>query len=282
MTRVLVCNPLTKTFLKLPPMVSIRSMHSIKGTGIMEGDAHNRQTYKVVAVGWSPHQSAHIVEIYDSTDKSWRIAGHLPQGVQVAGIRRSMEMGTRIKMVFCNNSFYYLTIFNGALGVLGFSLRDGVSDFVALPDMANKRSTRPYLLACRSRVLVTVGIIKEEEGEELLQEMNIWELESVNFSSSSSSSASGWKEIARMPPSLCEGVNRIHSLMDWPFNYCIGVGDYACFIFLGHVHEMEVVVYSVSEKKWSWLPRCSFDVEKGYVTALSVMAFEPSPGTKVT
>lgn len=222
------------------------------------------------------------MEIYDSADKSWRIAGHLPRDVQVPEIRSLKGKGTRIEMVFCDNSFYCLADFNGVSGVLGFSLRDGASDFVPLPNMANKRSTRPYLLACRSRVLVTVGIIEKEEREELLHEMNIWELENVNSSSSSCSSASGWKEIASMPPSLCKGVNRIHSFKDRPFNYCIGVGNYACFIFLGHVQELEVVVYSVREKRWSSLPSCSFDADKAYMRGLSVMAFEPRPGMKVT
>lgn len=282
-TDFLVCNPLTRTSLKLPPMSSVR--RSIRCTGIMEGDAHSRQTYKVVAVGRSRRQNAQIVEIYDSADKSWRIAGHLPEDVQVTGLGRliGMGMGMRMSMVFCDCSFYCLTVFNGALGVLSFSIRHGASDFVPLPHMANEKRPTPYLLACRSRVLVAVGIVKEEEGVELLQELIIWELEQVNSSSSSSSlSASSWKEIARMPPSLCGGVNRMHSLMDWPFNYCIGVGDYACFIFLGHMREMKVVVYNVIEKTWNWLPSCPLDYDKGYVRAMRVMAFEPRPGMKIT
>lgn len=233
-------------------------------------------------MGRSRFQNAYVVEIYDSTYKSWRIAGHLSKDLQVTGLGMliGMGMGMTLPMVFCDSSFYCLTVFNRALGVLGFSIRNGAYTFIPLPEMANEKNPRPYLLACRSRVLVTVGIIKE--GGDLLQEIIIWKLEQGISSSLPSSSSSSWKEIARMPPSLCGRVNMIHSFVDWPFSHCIGTGDYAGFIFLGHMREMEVVVYNIRENTWSWLPSCPLNDDQGYVRATRAMAFEPRPGTRVT
>ena len=68
-----VCNPLTRKSLQLPPFSSIRT---ISARGIV---GNSPDTYTVVAVGESSPDSAETVEIYDSTEKSWRIAGQLPE-----------------------------------------------------------------------------------------------------------------------------------------------------------------------------------------------------------
>ena len=114
-------------------------------------------------------------------------------------------MGWGIGMDFCDGSLYCWMSINDDWSIIGFNIRKGTSFSTLLPEMANEERTCPYLLACGSRPLVTWGIVKE--GEELLQEVIIWDLENVKLDSSSSSS-SRWKEIARMPPHLCEGINR--------------------------------------------------------------------------
>jgi len=43
------------------------------------GEGESLDTYKVVVVGKSRPLSVQIIEIYDSNDRSWRIAGHLPE-----------------------------------------------------------------------------------------------------------------------------------------------------------------------------------------------------------
>jgi hypothetical protein len=268
--RFVVANPLTREFLKLPP---ISSISSVRAVGIMEGEDGSRETYKVVAVGRPRDQKGDMVEIYDSSDKSWSIAGRMPEDVWLVRARMGMEM------VFCDGAFYCLTIVNGGWGIMGFNIRKGIFVSAPLPEMAKKKHIFPFLLTCGSRVLVTGGKVKDEEG--LLQEVVIWEFEKPKANDCSSSSSSWWKEIARMPPSLCEDVNRtlydIDSAMDCPFMSCIGVGDCACFILNGCIRVMEVVSYSVSEKTWSRLPSCSLDKE-GYVR---VMAFGPRPDMKV-
>jgi hypothetical protein len=267
-----VSNPLTRTSLQLPPLSSIRHIFAIN---IVGGEGDNRDTYKVVAVGKSSSGNAHVVEVYNSTEKSWRIAGHLPEDVRALGT----GMGKGMDMVFCRGSFYYLTVINGEWDIKGFSIREGTSVSAPLPDVANQKGICPYLLACESRVLVTVGIV--EDGKELLQDVIIWEFEMAKVDSPSSP----WKEIARMSPSLCERVNRclylVNSPFICPFMCCVGVGDCTCFIINGGLRAIEVVVYSASEDTWSWLPSCSLDDSDNDIWAGYVMAFEPRPDMKV-
>lgn len=279
---LVVSNPLTRTSFHLPPLSSIRRIFA---RGIVEGDGDSRDSYNVVVVGKTNPLNPHIVEIYDSTEKSWRIAGHLPEEVQAVGTGMGMAMG--IGMVFCEGSFYLLTIINGLWGIMGFGIRNGISVYAPLPEMANEKYIFPYLLACGSRVLVTGGIVKDTEG--LLQEVIIWEFEKVKGDSCYSSS-SGWKEIARMPPSLYEDVNRTLSDIDCPcclgvgdcacpFVCCVGVGDCVCFVVNRGMQVIEVVVYSVSERTWNWLPSCHVDDDD--IWAGFVMAYEPRPDMNV-
>jgi len=267
-----VSNPLTRTSLQLPQLPSIRRVFAI---GIVGGDSESRDTYKVVVMGKSNPLNEHIVEIYNSTDKLWRIAGHLREDVQPVGT----AMGIGIGMVFCEGSFYCLTITNGGWGITGFSLIQGTSIFAPLPEMVNGNNIYPYMLVCNSRLLVIGGIVKNRE--ELLQEVIVWEFEEVRVDSSSSL---WWKVIARMPPSMREGVNRSWSLstIDCPFMCCVGIGDCACFIVCRGMHVIEVVVYSVSEETWGWLPSYLLDdTTASDIWAGYVMAFESRPDMKV-
>jgi hypothetical protein len=264
-----VSNPLTRTSLKLTAISSI-TIFSVGG--IVEGEGDNRGTYKVVVVGEDSHEAG-IVEIYDSTYKSWRIAGHLPHDVHI----------DKHDMVFCAGSFYCFADIHDQSGIMGFSIEDGTSIFAPLPEIADSDCMSPYLLTCGSWVLVAGYIFGQTE--ELLQVI-VWglEKEKVNSSSSTSSSSSWWKEITRMPPSLSEDFKRISIHCN---KWCIGVGDCTCFIVSGHRNRKfrkvaEVVVYSVTENAWSWLPSRPLDTtsstSEGYEL---VMAFEPRLDMKV-
>jgi hypothetical protein len=253
--------------------------------GIVGGEGDNRDEYMVVMVGTSKILDKHTVEIYNSMEKSWRIVGHLPQKVTMAGTGPKRQMD----MVFCDGSFYSLAVINREWGIICFSIRDGTYVSALLPEVAVAKCMSLYLFACGSRVLVAGGIVKDEE--KLLQEFIIWEFDRAKVDSSSFSS-SWWTEITRMPPSMCEGVNRIarmppvlyegdnRDLMDRPFMCCV-VGDCACFIVYRSKLVIEVVVYSISQKTWSWLPSCPLEDNADDIWAGSVMAFEPRPDMKV-
>lgn len=264
-----VSNPLTRTSLKLTPISSITVLSV---GGIVEGEGDSRGTYKVVVVGEDSHEAG-IVEIYDSAFKSWRIAGHLPHDVHI----------DKKDLVFCAGSFYCFADIHDQSGILGFSIQQGTSIFAPLPEMADSDYMSPYLLTYGSWVLVAGYIFGHTE--ELLQVI-IWEFDKakVNSSSSTSSSSSWWKEIARMPPSLSEDFKRIS--MDCS-KWCIGVGDCTCFIVSGHRKRKfrkvtEVVVYSVTENTWSWLPSRPVDTTASTSECFELaMAFEPRLDMKV-
>lgn len=276
-----VCNPLTRTSSKLEPMTSIWCTFL---TGIVGGESPDSlETYKVVAVGMgnTGQGSPLIVEIYDSTDKSWMVAGHLRGDVVVKGRG----------VVFCHGSFYFLTFKSGAFSIMGFNMGDGTFISESFPpEMAKfKDQTCPQLLSCGSRILVTCGILKTGGNlrGKLLQEVVIWEFDKVKVDSSCSSSSSSfsWKEIAKMPPSMCEYLNtnfphhQIYSL-----SKCVAVGDCVCFILYKVTEVMEVAVYSLSEKQWSWLPSCSLGDDNAMSRQAdysTVMAFVPRPDMKV-
>jgi len=259
--RYTVCNPLTQTFLKLPPMSSIKLLLT---KGIVAWKVGNQETYKVVAVGLSRRSDAMIVEIYDSSEKSWAIAGHLPENLEKFGLSRGI--------VFCDGFFYCITLNRAAgMGVLGFSIREeGTSIFTPLPELANGYTMWAKLLTCESRILLAGGV-GQKRGSSLYTLKKIIELILWEFQKDSNSSC--WKEIARMPPSLREVFQR-NSYFD-SFE-CVGVGDCMCFTS-GRC--MDVAVYNLSEETWSWLPTPT-SIDRGYGHPL-VMVFKPRPDMKV-
>jgi len=181
-------------------------------------------------------------------------------------------------MVFCAGSFYCFADINDQSGILGFSIEQGTSIFAPLPEMADSHYMSPYLLTYGSWVLVAGYIFGHTK--ELLQVI-IWEFEKEKVNSSSSS---WWKEIARMPQSLSEDFKRISvNCSKW----CIGVGDCTCFMVSGHRNRkfrkvIEVVVYSVTENTWSWLPSRPVDTTASTSECYELaMAFEPRLDMKV-
>nr|ADE76350.1 unknown [Picea sitchensis] len=255
-----VANPLTRTFLELPLLSSIPK---ISNMGIVGGESNIQDTYKVVAVGMSSDLNAgYIVEIYNSIDKSWRIAGHLPKDV------KPVEM----PVVFCAGAFYCNGFIHGERVIVVFDIKEGTSIFVPLPNIVDNYRMVPYLLACGSRVLVA-----GHDAEPL--QFIIWEFDKVKVNSSStstsSSSSSWWKEIARMPQSDLERFSLLNGTISWA-----GVGDCACFILAEH-KMTEVVVYNVTENTWSWLPSLPLDTERSWQGYQLSVAFEPRPDMKV-
>lgn len=259
--KYVVCNPLTGKFLKLPPMSSIKILMT---KGIVAWNVDNQETYKVVVVGLSRQSNVRIVEIYDSFQKSWVIAGHLPENLDDFGLSRGI--------VFSNGFFYYTTLHRaGGMGVLGFSIGEGTSIFTALPELGNGNTMWTKLLTCGSRILLAGGR-GQKRGSSPYTVRKIIDLILWEFDNDSKSSSS-WKEIARMPSSVCQVFQR-NSYFD-SFE-CVGVGDCMCFTS-GRC--MDIAVYSLSEETWSWLPTpTTIDKFCGYPR---IMTFKPRPDMKV-
>lgn len=252
-----VCNPLTRTFLELPPMSSIQSLMA---RGIVGWRVDTQETYKVVAVGLSRPNDVLKVEIYDSFNKSWRVVGCLPENL-------TMPVAPQ-QIVFCDGFFYCMISNRGAgMGVLGFSILEGTFTFTALPDLVDGIHPRPRirlgpqprilfnlgttinpkLLSCGSRILLAAS-----RGRSALTEVFLWEFQN---------DSSSWKEIAK---SSCEGIRSFE---------CVGVED--C-VYFADCQCKNFAVYNLNEDTWSWLP--TIDAE---YRVQRLMAFKPRPDRKV-
>ena len=189
-----VCNPLTRTSLQLPPMLSFQTVSSM---GIYNC-GQNKKIYKVVAVG--PQN----IEIYDSSTSSWRVAGQVPANLRLLDD----------KLIISNGICYSLARFrlDNENVIMSFNIADGTSNFASLPlEMQNLAfMLDPQLLTCGSKVLVVGGISEEDQ-----QHLVIWEFQSNSFS---------WAEIARMPPWMFDTISISISIR------CVGVEDNVCII----------------------------------------------------
>ena len=103
----------------------------------MEGVSEYRGTYKVMMVSESSQEEG-ILEIYDSTSKSWRIERHLTHDIHI----------DNKEIVFCSISFYCLVSILYQQGIMGFNIREVTYLFSPLLDMDDRNNMSPYLLAC--------------------------------------------------------------------------------------------------------------------------------------
>ncbi|KAH9295525.1 hypothetical protein KI387_039113 [Taxus chinensis] len=214
-----VCNPLRKTCVRLPAMVCVSSI--MAKTILPAGN--NTNGYDVMIVGRSSSDSV-IVEVYNSMTESWKVAGTIPDELNLV-IRNE-------NMFFCKGCLFCMTSSGGRMMV--YNIEHGRTVIVAIPVADWAR-----LVCCKSRVFM-VGATEENHN---LKGIIMWELvlkEGKDYL---------WQEMGRMPGSVCDDFKR-SSRFNW-FE-CAGVGDKICF----RAHEsVEVVVYDINTNSWNWLPQ---------------------------
>jgi len=221
-------------------------------------DNNDKSAWKVVVIGYEnvdrEFAEEGVVEIYDHSENTWQILGHLPLLYSLAG------------MVSLDGSCYCLTckpswlIFGFSIGVNyrrdPFSFPPLVSTIPAfgLDDNATYR-----ILTCASRLfLIAFGKVDEVEGAMIL-EFVVENKQPWKWS---------WKQIATMPPTMFSDL-RIVSSAPWHFR-CTGVGDVLCFVTTFYTkdythsnvvvsYSLKVLAYSLSTGSWSWLPSCNWD-----------------------
>lgn len=243
--RVCVCNPLSRTCFVLPGMLSVSSL---MGKAIVAAD--DPGAYEVLVVG-KTRDDAVIAEVYNSSTKSWKIiGGSLPEGLVI----RNGEM------FVCNGFLFCLTVRDG---ILAYDIREGKSLSIDLPDY--RPNIWPRLVACESSILMVGGV----EENHLLKEVIMWQLFHTDHHGFS------WKEIGRMPEFVCRQFRK-DSCSTW-FE-CVGVGDKMCFRAHG---SLQVLVYSVTHRRWDWLPNCPAAHQDLKHLHLRSLAFEAKPDMKV-
>jgi hypothetical protein len=179
-----------------------------------------------------------IVEIYDSCVKSWRLAGHIPQ---------NMDVVTRGQIIFSDGYFYcFATERRPVLTsrILVFSIQDGgemrmwvepTPEFIM-----NGGRYVSGLFTCGSRVLM---VSFKNDGRNGL--ISIWE-----FVKHSSNPSWRWKETVQMPASLMKQLSFPSRIR------CDAVGDCLCFISLCGTFALKILLYNLHEKLWNWIPAC--------------------------
>eukprot|EP01018_Ginkgo_biloba_P037792 Gb_31804 [translate_table: standard] len=235
-----VCNPLSRKCMKLPGMLSITT---VMARGIVCG--HDRESYKVVVVGESRSNSV-VVEVFNSINQTWKIAGKIPECISVIENEH---------MVFCNGFFFCMTLQDG---ILAYDIQKESWTSLPMPTTVTN-NLWPRLMACGSS-LVMARLVKRNH---VLKEVIIWEL-----CLDQAKHPCNWREIGRMPNSLCQDLHR-SSFSSW-FE-CAGVGDKVCFRSHG---SLEVLVFSLAHRSWSWLPKCPATYAD---SRLRTLAFEPRP-----
>lgn len=270
---IYVCNPVTAKYLVLPRSENGR-IFSTGSIGIVE---EGKDEYKVFVVHFSAIYLQEIVEIYDSTNKTWTTAGMLPNHLVTFKEADHMGPGT----VFSGGYFYCLMVAaeghgpHITRGIMGFNIVEGTYIFVPLPH-SHQNQNGVYihfnqLLHCGSRILFVQGIEIKVQGdgqteiEEKVEVLTIWEF--------NKDAATNWKEMARKP-STVPRIFRSFQRRETPFG-CAAIGD--CLYFKKY-KEMEVIVYNFSQNSWNFLPNCPPDA---VTSDLPLFALTPRPDMKL-
>lgn len=265
LSKLCVCNPLNKSLFLLPQRPSVVR---VMAKGIVPGDELG--SYVVFVIGMKTASNNSVVtvttmEAYDSLSKSWRTAGTLPNNLVI----------NNDNLIFSKGLFYCL---NGDHDrhVVAYNIKEGNATIITMPATDRNDHYWPRLLSlsCRgaSSDLLMVGAIEEDH---LLKDLVIWELIYNLKIDDHNSENNCWREIARMPASVCDEFRR-RSWSNW-FE-CIGVGEFICF--RGH-ESTKVVSYNVAQGSWSCLPECPPAYAHYKNVRLNSMALELRPDMKV-
>jgi len=238
-----VCNPYTGTSIELAPMSLITTI--IDKSIVVDGDGQPENIFKVVVLGQAGRAAGCLVELYDSSEMTWNIAGRLPPDLRFFEVQ---NFTVKRRMVYCDGAFYILGhLPQEPLGIVGFSMPSNVTRDAETPvplllapfpeELLNDRLSSPRLVTCGSRLLVVAAM---REG------IRIWEFESDHRRAPIGSLPWTWKEIARVPESIWEDFKTIRleesgrpQWEDFRINVlpsmhegfdCIGVGDHLCLL----------------------------------------------------
>ncbi|GLJ44794.1 hypothetical protein SUGI_0942200 [Cryptomeria japonica] len=250
-----VCNPLTKSCTEIPIDTSITA---VMAKGMTESENGG---YSVLALG-KTRENLCVVEVYESSKKSWRIAGSLPDEFCI----KNQDM------VFSGGFLFCLTV--KPCGVLVFDIQHGFCSIVAMPVHGDVvKGVRPKIVACGSKVFLVEGIEKEYTVKsiiisEIQMDGNLTSTEAT-MRTAAATTTSTWKETARMPEVLLMDFFKT-SCSIW-FE-CVGVGDCLCFRAHGSVG---VVVYNVKKSTWTWLPKCDNRYKDHKHMFMRSLAFQP-------
>lgn len=232
-----VCNPVTKTWRVLPPMIRGR-LNSLVGVFEDRGS----RSFKVVVAGGTSECGGDYectTEVYDSVTNSWCVTGAVPREYTVR-----ITVWTS-KTVFCTGVLYCLTSAR-PYNIMAYDMKKGVWEEVRIP--------QPEILFCsfliqrRGRLLLVGGA----GCQRICQRVHIWELENGGHNWQTDPEKQKWVEIEQMPGHHFQRFFKGKADFDLK---CAGSGDMLYFFKDSH-SEMLLCDFSQSPTTWRWLPNC--------------------------
>ncbi|KAH7283737.1 hypothetical protein KP509_34G021600 [Ceratopteris richardii] len=221
---VLICNPLTRACVQLPPSLKERFVPTV---GLFSDPT--TKAYRVIVAGddlISPFAVKNLTtELYDSSLQEWRMTSPLPRLC-------NLESG---KTTYANGFFYSMNY--SPFSVLAFDIENGLWSKIQAPMRRFLRT--PNLVECRGRLVLVAAVEKNKLN--VPKSIRIWGLQH---------SRTSWVELERMPQGLYEDFMRISGQKAF---HCIGHGN---LILITLPDCAEMLLYDFYEKVWRWAPRC--------------------------
>lgn len=239
--RMIVCNPLSKAWRELPPRQNTWKFPIVG----MVMDTDSDQEYKVVMAGSTTNSSSTgkshglVTEVYSSRTKTWKLA------VEAHPVQHLYQTTA----VHCNGVLFSA----GFDSILAYDLAHERWREMKGPTMQDAQLMLPQICECNGCLLV-VEVASEHW---VMTRVSIWTLQQP---------ANRWIILASMPQQILEEVISISGTR--LFTY-YGHGDLVCFT----IARRRVLVFSVSRRRWRWLPRCP--LVRGFARRCTTLAYEP-------
>ncbi|CAM6083625.1 unnamed protein product [Calypogeia fissa] len=234
---VVVCNPLTKSCRRLPPLLKTPS----KVTMLAMVVDRVTKAYKVVVAGVArvdPGSFQNTAEVYDSQTQSWTTTGNIPPTHTLKG-----------KPVY-SQGFLYVRSHAQRNLLLAYDMEQGVWSDLQAPLPSTVRHGE--LLEWQGRILM-VGELEEDHK---IQSICIWEHQPGSLK---------WKEVDRLPAGLFESFfgdkdyfqcnERDDVILDWcQAGRFVLLFTYSLYDVRGRC---KLLVYDLSKKSWQKLQNFS-------------------------
>ena len=223
---VLICNPLTRAYVRLPPSLKDRFVPTV---GLVVDP--RTKAYRILAAGddlISPFAVKNLTtEIYDSRLQQWAMTAPLPRLC-------NLESG---KTTYANGFFYCMNY--SPFSVLAYDTEAGTWGKIQAPMRRFLRT--PNLVECRGRLVLVAAVEKNKLN--VPKSIRIWGLQQ---------SRTSWIELERMPQALYDDFMIVSRKKAF---HCIGHGN---LILITLPDSPDMIIYDFYEKVWRWAPRCPF------------------------
>lgn len=242
-----LCNPITKTWKKLPepPEKWSSDYYTVS---ITIDKAAKVQTTVVARSNQVPDDYSRwtlSIEVYDSVSQNWKTRAH----TLLHGWRGGENS------VICNGFFYCVTHSTAMAGrdscrhgLITYELSTGVLRMASLGMPCSLTCVK--LMNCKEKLVMVGGIGKSD----IIKGIGIWELDTE------------WREVARMPNKYFRGFGEFDDVFS-----SSGTGD---LIYIQAYGSPQLLLYDMAQRSWRWSQKCPM-VKKHPLHLFTGFCFEP-------